>query len=99
MKWNWAWPVGLLAGLLAAGEAKAAYCGACSYASPGVACPDQACLPAVQHRIRYQPVTETHSQVCYRPVYQTVMEQECYSTCRPVYETCYREQRYTVCRD
>ena len=40
---------------------------------------DQCAMPAVKHRIRYQPVTETHTQVCYRPVYHTVMEQECYT--------------------
>ena len=28
-------------------------------AAPCVACPDQCCLPAVQHRVQYQPVVET----------------------------------------
>ena len=67
MKGIWAWPVGVLAGLLAAGDARAAFCGACSYSAPAVTSSDQCALPAVKHRIRYEPVTETHSQVCYRP--------------------------------
>ena len=45
--------------------------------------PVPACRPS-RHRVRYQPVTETHTQVCYRPVYQTVMEQETYTTYQPV---------------
>ena len=98
MKGFWVLPVGVLAGLLSAGDARAAFCGACSYSGPAVISSDQCAMPAVKHRIRYEPVTETHTQVCYRPVYQTVMEQQCYTVCKPVYEQHCREQRYTVCK-
>ena len=86
MNRNLLWPLGLLAGLLAAGDARAAFCGVCSYSSPEIVSSDQCAMPAVSYRVRYQPVTETHSEVCYRPVFHTVMEQECYTVCRPVYE-------------
>src|SRR5262245_21726575 len=99
MKWHRLGPLGLFVALAVAGDARAAFCGVCSYSGPSVIISDQCCpMPEVRHRIRYQPVTETHTQVCYRPVYHTVMEQQCYTVCKPVYETHMQEHRYTVCK-
>ena len=53
----WIWPVGLFAGLFAAGDVRASFCGVCSYSGPTVISSDKCCMPAVRHRIRYQPVT------------------------------------------
>ena len=94
----WLWPIGLFAVLLASTQARAAFCGVCSYSAPAVQGCDQCTMPAVKQCIRYQPVTETHTQVCYRPVYHTVMEQQCYTCCKPVYEQHVCEHRYTVCK-